>query len=391
MTKTDVYLIDGLRTPIASPHRSLKTFTAAQLAGHVIREIVRRNKINKEKIDEVILGNVVAAGTGQNVSRQAAVLAGLPYGVDAYTVNNVCGAGLQAVVSGLNAIWAGTAQLVVAGGTESATHNPYLVKKSDEHALSKDVLKDSLHHDGLFCQMTKKSMGQLVEGLVRKHRISREDQDAYALESHRRACWAKENKKFADEIVPLRTSRFKKIDSDDRPRKSISLESLAHLSAAFAPKGSITSGNASSPADGAAVVVLASGNAVKTYHLRPKARILGYRSVMVKPEETFEAAVLAIRECLEKYQLALEGVNLFEVAESFAAHALFTQRKLKIPKEKLNIYGGDLAFGHPLGAAGARILVTLLHALEKEKRQTGMACIAYGGGGAQAMMIERVY
>lgn len=379
-------IVDGLRTPIGSPHKSLKDFSAKELAAIVIKEILLKNKIKKDLISQVILGNVVAAGLGQNLSRHASILAGLPEQVVAYMVNNVCGAGLQSIILGMQAIRLQEASLVVAGGAESATHTPYLLKKEKDMDNPKGLL-NSLIVDGLLCPMTKKRMGELAEGLVVRHKISRKSQDEFALDSHRKAWEAQKKGKFKKEIVPVETAK-KIISHDDRPREDLSLKGLGALKTPFKKNGSITAGNASIPCDGAAGVVLGSLEEIKRYKLVARACILGYSHIMVNPQYTFESGVAAVKQALKKCSLSLRDIDLFEIGESFSSQAIWTKKELGIPDEKFNIWGGDIAFGHPLGAAGARILVTLLNALTDCKLRRGLAAISFGGGGAIALIIE---
>lgn len=385
-----VFIINGARTIIGSPFKSLKNFTAAQLGAEVLREILNRNHIKKILVNEVILGNAVAAGIGQNLARQATLLAGLPESVPAFTVNNVCGAGLQSVILGAQSIQCGDSSLVIAGGAESATHCPDLVPKNkDGHAETRNSL-DSLQQDGLFCQLSKKNMGQLAEFIVKKYDISREEQDQYALESHQKACRAIEQGKFKPEIIPIVTSGGKLIDEDDRPRCNIQLKPFTELPAAFKKDGTVTVGNSSTPCDGAGAVILASQRFIKEERIKPKARILGYATIALEPEMVFEAGIRAIEECLKKIRLTIKDIELFELSEAFAAQSILTIKNFNIPPEKVNVWGGDIALGHPLGAAGTRILVTLLHALTDQKKKRGLACICLGGGGAVCMIIERI-
>lgn len=380
-----VYLIDGLRTPIGNPFKSLKTQLAPQLAASVIREIAVRNKIHKTFVDQVILGNVVSAGLGQNVARQAALEAGLADSVIAYTINNVCGSGMQAIALAKDAIIAGEADVVIAGGCESATHAPYIINRENAESQAKNESKDSQLLDGLFCQISKKRMGELAEELAKRNYISREEQDRYALESHRKAILAQEQGKLKNEIVGIK-GHYK----DDRPRQNITAQSLRGLRPAFEKDGTITAGNSSIPCDGAAVVLVASKEFVQRNKIMPLARLVGSAHVLQKPEMTFETAVPAIEECLRNSHLSLKNIDLFEVSEAFAAQMVYIKNKLKIPDEKLNVLGGDVAFGHPLGAVGSRIVVTLMHALQDRKAKRGLAAVCYGGGGAMALVFERV-
>lgn len=388
--KNNVFIIDAQRTAVGSPFKSLKQFTPADLAGRVIQSLLRRSKIKKKNIDEVFIGNVVSAGLGQNVARQAALAGGLPVTVPALTVNNVCGAGLQAVVIGAQSLLSGASRIVVCGGAESATHNPYYIEGDIDQSFNPRDVQDSLIKDGLTCPATKKHMGELVEAMAKRHRISRLDQDLFALESHLKANRAQSAKIFQKEIVPLKISAKQVFRADERPRKRISIENFETLRPAFDPAGTVTAGNASAPADGAAVCLLAGKAAVKAYGLSPRARIRGMATVACAPLKAFEACPDAVRKAVAMAGLKMSSIDLFEIAESFAAQTLLTQKKLRIPAGKLNVYGGDLAFGHPLGAAGTRALVTLMTALEQHNASVGVVAIAYGGGGATAVVVERV-
>ena len=389
LLSNSVFIIDGMRTPVGSPYKSLKNFSAAQLSSFVIKELLRRNKVNKYLINQVILGNAVAAGMGQNFARQASLLADLDESIPAFSVNAVCGSGLQAAIVGAQAILAQEAQLIVAGAAESATSNPFLLSRDDQEDERWKNYKDSLLADGLYCSISKKSMGDLVEDMVKKYNISREEQDQYALDSHKKACLAQQQNKFINEIVSVRISNQKIVEKDDHPRQNMKIESLRELPSSFKEAGTVTAGNASSPCDGAAAVLLASKKFLNEHKIKPKARIVGYVSIGVKPELTFESAMGAINGCLHKCHLTLKDIDLFEIAESFAAQLVLIKNKLGIADQKLNIWGGDIGIGHPLGVSGIRVLVTLLHALTDRKLRRGLACVSYGGGGAIAVIVER--
>lgn len=384
-----VYLVDGLRTPIGVPFRSFKELTAQDLAVHSIKALVKRNKLNVKDINEVILGNVVSSGLGQNISRQVAVLAGVSENVSAFTVNNVCGAGMLSVILSVQSILSEATHLNIAGGVESATQAPFLVDRKKANKDTDIELVDSLLKDGLYCQLTEENMGSLIETMTFKKKISREDQDEYAFQSHTKACLAQSKKYFSNEIVPIRIDK-KIIDKDDHPKKNIQRDLIARQPAAFRSGGSVTAGNSSIPCDGAAVVLVASERKVKNLKVKPAAKIVGYVSIAAKPSDTFSLAVLAIEKCLKTCGLKKENIDLFEISEAFAAQIILTIQQLDISKDKVNVFGGDIAFGHPLGAAGARILVTLMNALKIKKKKIGLACVSFGGGGAMAMVIERI-
>jgi acetyl-CoA C-acetyltransferase len=389
MVKQSIYLVDGVRTIVGSPYKSLKEFTDSGLAAFTISDLLKRNKDLGKCVDEVILGNAVLAGTGQNFARQAALLAHLPESTRSFSVNNVCGSSLQSVLLAMQSIQSLNANVVIAGGAESATHCPYLVLRHDVETSGKKECFDSLINDGLFCRLTGKTMGQLVEALAKKHKISREEQDLFALNSHQKAILAQTSGAFDKEIVKIKTSRGKLLEKDDRPRKNIKIVSLQGLPSAFLKGGTVTAGNSSIPCDGAASVVLASQGALKNFKHKPLAKIVGFSSIAIAPKLTFEASNSAIKDVLKKCGLEAKDVDLYEVSESFAAQAVLTKKKLHISSDQLNIHGGDIALGHPLGAAGARGLVTLLHSLVATKKKRGCVSISYGGGGAIAIIVER--
>ena len=380
----DIYIVEALRTPVGSSLKSLKGFSAAYLASAVIKELLARQGQIKDHIDEVLLGNTVSAGTGQNIARQAVILSGLPYSTPGTVVNSVCGSGLEAVIMGCRAIFCDGMDLVLAGGAESASQCPSLVYGKGQAPV------DSLVHDGLWCAMSDQHMGQLAENLAAKYQISREEQDVFSCQSHQKAVGAQEQHAFDQEIVTVKKEDGSFVDKDDRPRKNTDLEKMKKLPAAFQEDGTITAANASAPADGAAVLLLSSSEGVKKYQLsKPKAKILGYASIALEPSRCFEGATIAVEESLKACGLSLKDIDLFEVGESFASQVIWTQRKLGIPEEKLNICGGDIALGHPLGSTGARILVTLTHALERRNKRYGLVSICFGSGGAISLVLER--
>lgn len=384
-----VYIVDSIRTPLITPHRSFKQMTAVDLSAVIIKAFIARQLLKMDSIDNVIIGNVVSSGMGQNIARQAVLQSGLSEKTPAHVIDYVCGSGLQALISGVQSLKSSDADLIMSIGVESASQSPFFISRDKINNFSKDDLKDSSYYDGLYCAMTKKNMGQLVEDLALKHRISRKQQDIFSLQSHQRAYRAQEQHCFDDEIVSVEI-QGKKISKDDRPRGHLNLEMLEKLSPAFKDEGTLTAGNSSTPCDGAAGVLLSSEKALKKYHLTPRARIVDYVSVAVSADDTFESGVLAVKEILKKTKMSLGDIDLFEICESFAAQAILVQKTLKIPEEKMNIYGGDVALGHPLGAAGTRILVTLTHALHHNKKRYGLACVSFGSGAAIAFIIEKI-
>jgi len=379
-----IYVVDALRTAIGATNKSLKEFSATQLGALVMKELLTRNHIHSSLVKEVILGNTVSAGLGQNLARQALCLAGIPDSVPGYTVNFVCGSGLQAIIFGIQSLACRQSGVILAGGTESASQSPYLIRRHDKE--KKEM--DSLINDGLWCYIANKHMGELAERIGENFNISRQEQDEFALTSHRKAYRAGEEGNFLKEIVPIEIQPGEMFVKDERPRRETSLERLQKLSGAFKEGGNVTAGNSCIPSDGAAVAVLATEDLVKQHGWKPKARILGYVSMAVTPEDVFAGSVSSIPRCIDAAGLRFKDIDLFEVVEAFAVQGVLTQKELKIPDEKFNIYGGDVALGHPLGTAGARALVTLIHALIQQKKKKGIVSVCLGGGGTIAMAVE---
>ncbi len=384
----DVFIVEGLRTPICGRGKDLKDVSAVNLAAIVLKNLLKNNGIKGNDVDEVILGNAVSAGLGQNPARQALVYAGLPFEVPAFTVNKVCGAGLKSVVLGAQAIACGAADILMAGGMENVSQCPHTLPwdKKDKTPGLEDM-QDSLINDGLRCGLNGTHMGVIAENTAEIFKISREEQDRYALESHKKACLAQQRGLFKNEITPVNTAMNLKVDTDQKPRET-SMEKLSRIPPAFKPKGTVTAGNSPAPADGAAALILASSKALKELGVKPIARILGYASVGVRPELTFTASALAIRKCLKTVSLTLEAVDLFDITESFAVQALLTIRETGLDVGRLNVFGGTIALGHPLGASGARSLVTLINALKTQGGKTGVTSVCLGGGCAVSLAVS---
>jgi len=387
------FIIAACRTPIGTFLGDLSPLTSPQLGAAVIRESLKRAKIEPAGIDEVIMGNVLSAGLGQAPARQAALQAGLPPTVAALTINKMCGSGLKAVVLAAQAIRLGDAQAVVAGGMESMSRAPHLLNGGRSGwKIGHQQIIDSMLHDGLTCPFDGCHMGSLADHIARESDISREDQDSYAIESHKRALEAVRSGCFDDEIVPLEISDrkgTKHITKDQGPRLDTTAAKLTALKPAFDPAGTVTAGNASQISDGAAAVVVASDVFIAEHGHQPLAHIVGYATAGVEPRNVFIAPVPAIKAVLAKTGLCIEDIDLFEINEAFAAQTLACARQLKIPMDRLNVHGGAIAMGHPLGASGARVLVTLLHAMQRLDRKRGLAALCLGGGNAIAMIIER--
>ena len=381
MEETPVYILECFRSPVGKMFKALKALPPADLAATVLRAGLKRSGISPEDIQEVVVGNAVSAGLGQNLPRAVALAAGIPVSVPAYSVGNVCASGLQAFLNVVNPLRSSAPQLAAAVAVESASHNPELITL-DGSRLS------SLQMDGLRCSVTGRSMGDLCEDLARANKISRSDQDRYAVMSHSRAVQAQREGAFARELVPVFSGENVVLDQDEGPRPAISLDRLAQLPPVFQPEGTITAGNASAPADGACVVLAASEAYVKMSPHPPLAVVRGCASAYVAPRDVFSSAAEAVRRCCRQCRWRMEEVDIFEVCEAFAAAVLITRNQLSLPEEKLNINGGDIALGHPLGASGLRCLVTLTHLLKQRKQKKGIVSVCFGGGGALAVGIE---
>jgi len=392
---SEVYILGAARTPIGKFAGALSTTPATELGGVAIRAAVERSGIAPERVDEAIMGQVIQAGAGQAPARQAALKAGLPAGVSATTINKVCGSGLKAVMMGAAAIRARDADVIVAGGMESMNLGPYLLPGARAgYRLGDGTVVDSTVHDGLWCSTCNVHMGVHAERVAGKHDVTREAQDEFALLSHQRALAAQESGAFADEIVPV-TVLGKKgstvVSADEGPRADTSLEALASLKPAFQPDGgTVTAGNAPGITDGAAALVLASSEVVDAEGLKPIARITGYAQADVAPELLFEAPIHGVRRLLERIAATLGDFDLIEINEAFAAQVLADGNELGFDWDRVNVNGGAIALGHPIGASGARVLTTLLYALKHRGGRRGLATLCLGGGGAVALAVEMV-
>ncbi len=390
---TDVYLLSAARTPIGKFGGGLSTVPATDLGATAIRAAVERARIDPARVDEAIMGQVIQAGAGQAPARQAALRGGLPESVSATTINKVCGSGLKAVMIGAAAIRAGDAQMIVAGGMENMNLGPYLLPGARAgYRLGNAELVDATVHDGLWCAICDVHMGIHAERVAAKHEVSRAAQDEFAVRSHQRALAAIAQGRFRDEIVPVEVPGKKGptiVDTDENPRSDTSFEALARLKPAFQPDGgTVTAGNAPGITDGAAALVLASADAVAREGLAPIARILGYTQADVAPEWLFEAPIAGVRRLLEKLDVALDSFDLIEINEAFAAQVLADGNALGFDWERVNVNGGAIALGHPIGASGARVLTTLLYELRRRGGGRGLATLCLGGGGAVALAVE---
>lgn len=391
---SDAFILSAVRTPIGKYLGGLAEMTAPQLGAVAIAEALRRAKTPAEHVDEVLMGHVLQAGVGQNPARQAALKAGLPDTIAACTINKVCGSGLKAVMLAAQAVRAGDAELLVAGGMESMSQAPYLLqgarsgwKYGDQKAI------DAMVHDGLWCAFEDWHMGQAAEHIAKKCSISRADQDRFAAQSHQRASAAWEKGSFNSETTAVTVGsgpKAKTISRDEGMRPDTTVEGLGKLKAAFCDGGTVTAGNASMLSDGAAAVVVGSAKAAEKLSTKPLARIVAYATSGIAPKDIFLAPVGAVRQVLDKAALRLSDIDLFELNEAFAAQMLACGNELKLDESRVNVHGGAIALGHPIGASGARVLVTLLYALEQRNLKRGLASLCLGGGNAVAMVVERV-
>jgi len=390
---TEALILSGARTPVGKLLGALKDFTAVDLGVIAVRAAIERAGIPADLVDEVIMGNVVQAGNGQNPARQVALRAGIDNRVAALTINKVCGSGLKSVMLAANAIRLGEIDIAVAGGMESMTGAPYLLKRARQgYRMGNGELIDSMIHDGLWCAFDDWHMGCTGEVVAERYHVSREEQDQYALNSHRKALAAMKEGRFAQEIVPVEIPQKKGpplvITTDEGPREDTSLEALAKLKPAFKEGGTVTAGNAPGVNDGAAAVVVASAEAARKLGRKPLARIVAQAASGVEPKLVMMAPVTAIQITLERAGWDLADVDLIELNEAFSVQAVAITRELGIDTGRLNVNGGAVALGHPIGASGARILVTLLYEMQRRNARRGLVALCLGGGNAVAMAVE---
>lgn len=390
----DAFLLSAARTPIGKFLGGLADLPAPDLGAVAIKEALARAKAAPNKIDEVIMGNVIQAGLGQNPARQAALKAGLPDTIAAFTVNKVCGSGLKAVMLAAQAVRAGDADLIAAGGMESMSRAPHLLvgtrtgwKYGDQKVI------DALIKDGLWCPFENWGMGEAAEHIAAKCGVQRAEMDAFAVQSHQLAAAAWQAGAFTDEVVPVtvgKGDKAKTISRDEGVRPESAVEVLAKLRPAFKTDGTVTAGNASQMSDGAAALIVGSSRAAEQLGVKPLARIVAYATSGVHPRDIFIAPVPAVRMVLEKAKLQIKDIDLFELNEAFAAQMLACNKDLGIDPNRINVHGGAIAVGHPIGASGARVLTTLLSAMQRHNAKRGLASLCLGGGNAVAMVVERV-
>jgi acetyl-CoA C-acetyltransferase len=392
----EVVVVAAVRTPVGRFQGALADLSAIDLGAIAVGEVVRRAGIDAGAVDECVMGCVIAAGLGQNPARQAALRAGLPDSVSAFTINMVCGSGLRAVALGAQNILLGDAEIVVAGGMESMSNAPYLLPAARKGLRMGDAsLVDSMIRDGLWCACDDQHMGMTAELVAQKYGITRQEQDAYALESHRRAAAAWHEGRFDAEVAPVAVPSRKKggvpvlVSRDESVREDSSMEALGSLKPAFQSGGTVTAGNAPGVNDAAAAVVLMSSVKASELGLKPLATIRAQAVSGVEPRWVMMAPVTGVRKVLQKAGWTNEDVDLYELNEAFSVQALAVTQELGLPLSKVNVNGGAVAIGHPIGASGARILVTLIHEMIRRDVQKGVAALCLGGGNSVAMAIER--
>src|SRR3954453_9876281 len=392
----DVVIISGVRTPIGKFQGALEPLSAPQLGAIAVREAVKRAKVDPPQVDECIMGLVVAAGLGQNPARQAALGAGLANTVGAMTINKVCGSGLKAVALGAQAIHTGNAEVVVAGGMESMTNAPYLLPQARKgYRLGNSQIVGSMGNDGLWDIYNDYHMGMTGENVAEKYGVTREEQDEFALNSHRKAVAAMKECRIKSQIVPVELPAKKKgaapviFDKDESPREDTTIEILRSLKPAFKKDGTVTAGNAPGVNDGAAAVVVTSAANATKLGAKPMVRIVAQATSGVEPKWVMMAPVGAVRTLWEKTGWKNEDVDLYELNEAFSVQALGVMRELDLNPEKVNVNGGAVAIGHPIGASGARVLVTLIYEMIRRDLKRGIAALCLGGGNAVAMAVER--
>jgi len=389
----EVVIVSACRTPVGRFLGGLSTIPAPHLGAIAVKEAVRRAGVAPESINEVLMGCVVPAGQGQAPARQAAIHAGLPHTVGATTINKICGSGLKTVMMAADMIKAESGEILVAGGMENMSLGPYLLTKARTgYRLGNAEILDATVHDGLWCSFTNQHMGNSAEWIANEYGLTRQELDEYSLKSHQKAIAAIDAGKFKEEIVPVEVPQRKGpptiVDTDECPRRDTSLEALSRLPPAFKPDGMVTAGNSPGITDGAAAVVVMSAAKAKELGIQPLARIIAYDQAAVEPLKIFTAPIFAVRKLLKKTGTTLDDYDLIEINEAFAAQILADGRDLGVDWDKVNVNGGAIALGHPIGCSGTRVLVTLIYALKDRGLKTGLATLCLGGGEAVAMSIE---
>ncbi|MDC0850787.1 acetyl-CoA C-acetyltransferase [Candidatus Pelagibacter sp.] len=388
----DVVITSALRTPIGTYMGSLKSISADKLGALAIKEVVYSSKLKVDEVDEVIMGHVLTSGLGQNPARQASIHAGIPVSKPAHIVNQVCGSGLRSIISGFQSIKLGDNKIVVSGGQENMSRAPHAIFYREDKKLLENKLVDTMINDGLLDSFNQYHMGVTAENVAEKYQITRNDQDNFSLNSQEKTQKAINENKFQNELIKLQiNSENKKIifEKDEHPRSNLSLEDLGKLKTIFKENGTVTPGNSSGINDGAAATVLMTREQAELKSIEPLAKIVSWASCGVEPSLMGLGPIPAVKEALKKANWSLKDIDLFEINEAFAAQSIAVIKELKIPKEIVNVNGGAIALGHPIGASGARILVTLIHEMIKQNKSKGCATLCIGGGMGIAMCVER--
>ena len=385
----EVVIVEAIRTPIGSYKGALKNLKADKLGSIVIGEILRRTKFDKNEIDEVIMGQVLTAGGGQNPARQAAINAGINISKPAHIINQVCGSGLRAVISGYQSIKLGEVKCVISGGQENMSIAPHSIFYSDDEKISEEQLVDTMVNDGLIDAFNNYHMGVTAENVAKKFNISRDEQDDFAINSQKKTEAAIMINRFDEELVKI-NEQGSILNKDEHPRIGIARSDLKKLKTVFLNDGTVTPGNSSGINDGAAALLLTTAEEAKKKSMEPLAKIISWASVGVDPALMGLGPIGAVRQAIKKAKWNLNEIDLFEINEAFAAQSIAVINELKIDKNKVNVNGGSIALGHPIGASGARILVTLIHEMKKQKKNKGCATLCIGGGMGIALCIERI-
>ena len=388
----DVVITSALRTPIGTYKGSLKDLSADKLGALVIKEVIHKSNLKPDQIDEVIMGHVLTSGLGQNPARQASIHAGIPVSKPAHIINQVCGSGLRSIVSGFQSIKLEENKIIVSGGQENMSRAPHSLFYRENKKLDESKLVDTMINDGLTDSFNHYHMGVTAENVAEKFEISRDEQDSFALNSQKKAQDAIGKKKFKDEIIKLQINNDKEnviFENDEHPRNNLIIEDLKKLKTVFKENGTVTPGNSSGINDGAAATVLMTRKQAELKSIEPLVKVVSWASCGVEPSLMGLGPIPAVKEALNKADWNINDVDLFEINEAFAAQSIAVIKELKIPAEKVNVNGGAIALGHPIGASGTRILVTLIHEMIKQNKSKGCAALCIGGGMGIAMCVER--
>ena len=388
----DVVITSALRTPIGTYKGSLKSISADKLGTLVIKEVIHNSKIKADEVDEVIMGHVLTSGLGQNPARQASIRAGVPVSKPAHIINQVCGSGLRAVISGYQSIKLGENKIIISGGQENMSRAPHSIFYREDKKLLEKKLVDTMINDGLLDSFNDYHMGVTAENVAEKFQITRDEQDIFSLNSQEKTQEAMNKNKFKDELIKLQINNNEEsfeLDKDEHPRSNLKLEDLKKLKTVFKENGTVTPGNSSGINDGAAAAVLMTREQAEHKSLEPLVKITSWASCGVEPSLMGLGPIPAVKEALNKANWSLKDVDLFEINEAFAAQSIAVIKDLKIDRSKVNVNGGAIALGHPIGASGTRILVTLIHEMIKQNKTKGCAALCIGGGMGIAMCVER--